>query len=103
MMAESVYKKIERETGGKVFYGVDAGPDNQDNITIDAYYVEALLNYGYLDVDLKKEFLELWLTDDEYENLEALDYVQDLTYKMLLKYADMEPRVDISPFLHKAA
>ncbi|MHD0187333.1 hypothetical protein ACNQTB_05505 [Corynebacterium diphtheriae] len=52
---------------------------------------------------MKKEFLELWLTDDEYEDLEALDYVQDLTYKMLLKYAGMEPRVDISPFLHKAA
>lgn len=103
MMIDNIYNRIERATGGKVFYGIGVEPTNQDNISIDAGYVEALLEYGYLDVSLKKEFLELWLTDEEYDDLEALDYVQDLTYKMLLQYADMEPRVDISPFLHKAA
>lgn len=102
-MIDNIYNRIERATGGKVFYGIGVEPTNQDNISIDAGYVEALLQYGYLDVSLKKEFLELWLTDEEYDDLDALDYVQDLTYKMLLQYADMEPRVDTSPFLHKAA
>ncbi|AIU31631.1 MULTISPECIES: hypothetical protein [Corynebacterium] len=99
MISDSIYKRIKRATGGKVFYGVGVSPENQDNIALDAGYVEALLEYGYLDISLKQEFLELWLTDDEYEDLEALDYVQDLTYKMLLKYADMAPHVDVSHFL----
>ncbi|AIU29399.1 Hypothetical protein Cul210931_0025 [Corynebacterium ulcerans] len=98
-MINNIYNRIKRATDGKVFYGVGASPENQDNISIDAGYVEALLEYGYLDISLKQEFLELWLTDDEHEDLEALDYVQDLTYKMLLKYADMTPRVDVSCFL----
>lgn len=99
MVIDNIYNRIERAIDGKVFYGVGVSPENQDNISIDAGYVEALLEYGYLDISLKQEFLELWLTDDEYEDLEALDYVQDLTYKMLLKYADMTPRVDVSCFL----
>lgn len=87
-MINNIYNRIERVTDGKVFYGVGVSPENQDNIALDAGYVETLLEYGYLDISLKQEFLELWLTDDGYEDLEALDYVQDLTYKMLLKYAD---------------
>ncbi|PME07872.1 hypothetical protein AY498_02975 [Corynebacterium ulcerans] len=98
-MINNIYNRIERVTDGKVFYGVGVSPENQDNIALDAGYVETLLEYGYLDISLKQEFLELWLTDDGYEDLEALDYVQDLTYKMLLKYADMTPRVDVSCFL----
>lgn len=36
MMINNIYNRIKRATDGKVFYGVGASPENQDNISIDA-------------------------------------------------------------------
>ncbi|WP_431638837.1 hypothetical protein ACP8NE_00930 [Corynebacterium ulcerans] len=99
----NTYQKIKEKTGGKIYLGVGLKPGNQDEIAIEACYVEELIKYGYLDVELKKEFLDLWLSDDMYDDLDDLDPIELKTYHNLLKYADMEPHVDISPFLHKAA
>lgn len=99
----NTYQKIKEKTGGKIYLGVGLQPGNQDEIAIGACYIEELIQYGYLDKELKKEFLELWLTDDMYDDLNELDPIELKTYHNLLKYADMEPHVDVSPFLHKTA
>lgn len=94
----NTYQKIKEKTGGKIYLGVGLQPGNQDEIAIEACYIEALIDYGYLDVELKKEFLKLWLTDDMYDDLSDLDSIELKTYCNLLKYAGMQPRVDTSVF-----
>ena len=64
------------------------------------YYAEVLLDDlvesgAWLDLELKRPYLALWVNDKEFDNPDWEDPIIGLTQKNLRKFAAMDPAVDL--------
>ena len=64
------------------------------------YYTEVLLDDlvesgAWLDLELKKPFLALWVNSEDFDNPDWEDPIIGLTQKNLRKFAAMDPAVDL--------
>ena len=64
------------------------------------YYAEVLLNDlvesgAWLDLELKRPFLALWVNSEDFDNPDWEDPIIGLTQKNLHKFAAMDPAVDL--------
>lgn len=64
------------------------------------YYTEVLLNDlvesgAWLDLELKRPFLALWVNDKDFDNPDWEDPIIGLTQKNIRKFAAMDPVVDL--------
>ena len=64
------------------------------------YYTEVLLDDlvesgAWLDLELKRPFLAVWVNDEDFDNPDWEDPIIGLTQKNLRKFAAMAPAVDL--------
>ena len=64
------------------------------------YYTEVLLDDlvesgAWLDLELKRPFLALWVNSEDFDNPDWEDPIIGLTQKNLRKFAAMDPVVDL--------
>ena len=64
------------------------------------YFVEVLLNDlvesgAWLDLELKRPFLALWVNDKDFDNPDLDDPIEILTNSDAHKFAAMDPVVDL--------
>ena len=101
MIKKNIYDRIEEATGGVVYLGAGLPYPTQDDGELDWGYVHTLVEYGYLDYELKREILEVFLTDEDYDDPEELSDPDRHIFDLLLKFAAMDPQVDVSGFLQR--
>ena len=100
-MVKNIYDRIEEATGGVVYLGAGLRNPTQDDGELDWGYVHTLVEFGYLDYDLKREILEVFLTSDAYSEPEEFSEPDQHIVDLLLKFAAMDPQVDVSGFLKR--
>ena len=52
-------------------------------------------SHAWLDLELKRPFLALWVNDEDFDNPDLDDPIVDLGQSDLRKFAAMDPVVDL--------
>ena len=92
VMAKDIFQRVADEARPPAILGRYPGmPD---------YFTEVLLDDlvesgAWLDLELKRPFLALWVNDEDFDNPDWEDPIIGLTQKNLRKFAAMDPVVDL--------
>ena len=93
VMAKSLFQRVAAEARPPAILGrPGCGPPD--------YFVEVLLNDlvesgAWLDLELKKPFLALWVNDESFDDPDLDDPIEILTNSDAHKFAAMDPVVDL--------
>ena len=92
-MAKRLFQRVADEARPPAILGrPGCGPPD--------YFVEVLLNDlvesgAWLDLELKRPYLALWVNDKEFDNPDWDDPIIGLTQRNVRKFAAMDPVVDL--------
>ena len=92
-MAKRLFQRVADEAKPPAILGrPGCGPPD--------YFVEVLLHDlvesgAWLDLELKRPFLALWVNDRDFDNPDWEDPIIGLTQKNVRKFATMDPVVDL--------
>ena len=92
VMAKNIFQRVADEARSPAVLGRYPGiPD---------YFPEVLLNdlvnsHAWLDLELKRPFLALWVNDEDFDDPDLDDPIEILTNSDAHKFAAMDPVVDL--------
>ena len=93
MMAKSLFRRIADEAKPPVAWGrPECGPLDY---AVDVLLDELVKSGSWLDLELKRPFLALWVNDQDFDNPDLDDPIVALGQSDLRKFAAMDPVVDL--------
>ena len=84
-------RRVADQARPPAVYGRLATQDYELQILLD----DLVESGAWLSLELKKPFLSLWVNDPTFDNPDLDDPIEELDYNNLLKFAVMEPVVDL--------
>ena len=93
VMAKDIFQRVADEAKPPAIWGrPGCGPPDYAGYVL----LDDLVESGaWLDLELKRPFLALWVNDQDFDNPDLDDPIIALTQKNLRKFAAMDPVVDL--------
>ena len=92
VMAKNLLQRVADEARPPAVLGRYGMYENDDQVLLD----DLVESGAWLDLELKKPFLALWVNDEDFENIENWkDPITALDQANVRKFAAMDPVVDL--------
>ena len=90
-MAKDLLQRVADEARPPAVWGRYGMFENADDVLLD----DLVESGAWLDLELKKQLLALWVNDEDFDNPDLDDPIIALGQSDLRKFAAMEPVVDL--------
>ena len=92
VMAKNIFQRVADEARPPVVWGRYGMFENDDDVLLD----DLVESSAWLDLELKKQFLALWVNDEDFDNTDSWrEPIIGRTQKNVRKFAAMDPVVDL--------
>ena len=91
MMVKNLFQRVADEARPPAVLGRYGMYENDDQVLLD----DLVESGAWLDLELKRPFLALWVNSEDFDNPDWEDPIIGLTQKNLRKFAAMDPVVDL--------
>jgi len=91
-MAKNIFQRVADEARPPAVWGRYGMFENDDDVLLD----DLVESGAWLDLELKRPFLALWVNDEDFDNTDSWrEPIIGRTQKNVRKFAAMEPVVDL--------
>ena len=91
-MAKDLLQRVADEARPPAVWGRDGMFENADDVLLD----DLVESGAWLDLELKKQLLALWVNDEDFDNTDSWkEPIIGRTQKNVRKFAAMDPIVDL--------
>ncbi|WP_278721160.1 hypothetical protein [Corynebacterium matruchotii] len=91
-MAKNIFQRVADEARPPAVWGRYGMFENDDDVLLD----DLVESGAWLDLELKRPFLALWVNDEDFDNTDSWrEPIIGRTQKNVRKFAAMDPVVDL--------
>ena len=91
-MAKNIFQRVADEARPPAVWGRYGMYENDDDVLLD----DLVESGAWLDLELKRPFLALWVNDEDFDNTDSWrEPIIGRTQKNVRKFAAMDPVVDL--------
>ena len=90
-MAKDLFQRVADEAHPPAILGRYGMHENDDQVLLD----DLVESGAWLDLELKRPFLALWVNDKDFDNPDWADPIIALDQENVRKFAAMDPVVDL--------
>ena len=91
VMAKGLFQRVADEAHPPAILGRYGMYENDDQVLLD----DLVESGAWLDLELKRPFLALWVNEEDFDNPDLDDPIEILTNSDAHKFAAMDPVVDL--------
>ena len=91
MMVKNLFQRVADEARPPAVLGRYGMYENDDQVLLD----DLVESGAWLDLELKRPFLALWVNEEDFDNPDLDDPIEILTNSDAHKFAAMDPVVDL--------
>ena len=91
VMAKDLLQRVADEAHPPAILGRYGMYENDDQVLLD----DLVESGAWLDLELKRPFLALWVNEEDFDNPDLDDPIEILTNSDAHKFAAMDPAVDL--------